>query len=145
MSEDMWKEKEEAMTILLTEDTYLRSSDLGYMYVDFAVDEEEVVMTCFSRCNVEWGMGFVIKRGFKRMHPQFNELVEKKIGKGFTASIDSITLRFHVNWALLISISSITVVIIVVLSVYLSTRSKKGDVKKLEKRGKVGAQESLLA
>ena len=135
MTEEAWEEKKELMTALLTEDTYLRASDLSYLYVDFTVEGEDTVMRCFSRCTVQKGMGPVIESGFEKMESQFSELVANKLGKEYTASIDSIKLRNYVNWVLVISLSCTAVVVIVALAVYLSTRAKKGGLKKLEKKG----------
>ena len=42
-------------------------------------------------------------------------------------------IRHHVNWALVISVSVVSVVVITLVAVYLSFRHKKGAVKHLQK------------
>ena len=138
MGKNTWEAKQEQMTILLTEETYLRARELSYLYVDFAIDGEDSVMTCFSRCTLEKGMGSVMKRTFRKMRSEFSDMVAAKFGEGFSGSIDSVKVYYHVNWALVISLSCVGVVVIVALSVYFYSHAKKRGVKRLLKRGEEG-------
>ena len=138
MGKNTWEAKQEQMTILLTEETYLRARELSYLYVDFAIDGEDSVMTCFSRCTLEKGMGSVMKRTFRKMRFDFSDMLAAKFGEGFSGSIDSVKVYYHVNWALVISLSCVGVVVIVALSVYFYSHAKKRGVKRLLKRGEEG-------
>ena len=63
-----------------------------------------------------------------------------KIGALYEASIDSVELHHYVNWALVISLSVVGVIVAVALLAYVTLRLKKrGGMKKLKKN-----QESLL-
>ena len=95
-------------------------------------------MTCFSRCTLEKGMGSVMKRTFRKMRSEFSDMVAAKFGEGFSGSIDSVKVYYHVNWALVISLSCVGVVVIVALSVYFYSHAKKRGVKRLLKRGEEG-------
>ena len=118
------------MTEMLAEETNMRGCDVSYMYEDYVAEGEVTVLRVFSRCVLERGMGAVIKRSMERLSPRFSELVSKWMGVECTASIDSVRVRHHVNWAVVISVS---VVVLDVIAVYLSFRNKKGDVKRLQK------------
>ena len=118
------------MTEKLAEETNMRGCDVSYMYEDYVAEGEVTVLRVFSRCVLERGMGAVIKRSMERLSPRFSELVSKWMGVECTASIDSVRVRHHVNWAVVISVS---VVVLDVIAVYLSFRNKKGDVKRLQK------------
>ena len=118
------------MTEMLAEETYMRGRDVSYLYEDYVVEGEVTVLRVFSRCVLERGMGAVIKRSMERLSPRFSELVSKWTEVECTASIDSVKVRHHVNWAVVISVS---VVVLDVIAVYLSFRNKKGDVKRLQK------------
>ena len=104
--------------------------DISYLYEDYAVDGEATVLTVHSRCLLVRGLSAVVKRELKKLEPRFSELVSKWMGVECTASIDSVKVRHHVNWAVVISVS---VVVLDVIAVYLSFRNKKGDVKRLQK------------
>ena len=114
------------MTEMLAEETYMRGRDVSYLYEDYVVEGEVTVLRVFSRCVLERGMGAVIKRSMERLSPRFSELVSKWTEVECTASIDSVKVRHHVNWA-------VVVVVVVVIAVYLSFRNKKGNVKRLQK------------
>ena len=118
------------MTEKLAEETNMRGCDVSYMYEDYVAEGEVTVLRVFSRCVLERDMGAVIKRSMERLSPRFSELVSKWMGVECTASIDSVRVRHHVNWAVVISVS---VVVLDVIAVYLSFRNKKGDVKRLQK------------
>ena len=118
------------MTEKLAEETNMRGCDVSYLYEDYVVEGEVTVLRVFSRCVLERDMGAVIKRSMERLSPRFSELVSKWMGVECTASIDSVRVRHHVNWAVVISVS---VVVLDVIAVYLSFRNKKGDVKRLQK------------
>ena len=113
------------MTEMLAEETNMRGRDVSYLYEDYVAEGEVTVLRVFSRCVLERDMGAVIKRSMERLSPRFSELVSKWMGVECTASIDSVKVRHHVNWAV--------VVVVVVIAVYLSFRNKKGNVKRLQK------------
>ena len=90
-------------------------------------------MTVFSRCDVDKAFGEVILRNFEKLKPRFNELVGKKMGDGFVANIESVVLRRYVNWAVVITVSIVSVIAVALLAVYFATRLKKGGLKVLSK------------
>ena len=114
------------MTEMLAEETNMRGCDVSYMYEDYVAEGEVTVLRVFSRCVLERDMGAVIKRSMERLSLRFSELVSKWMGVECTTSIDSVRVRHHVNWA-------VVVVVVVVIAVYLSFRNKKGNVKRLQK------------
>ena len=61
------------------------------------------MMTCFSRCNMEKGIGSVMRRTFKSMCSQFSDRVAAKFEEGFSGSMDSVRVYYHVNWTLVMS------------------------------------------
>ena len=107
--------------------------DISYLYEDYAVDGEATVLTVHSRCLLVRGLSAVVKRELKKLEPRFSELVSKWMGVECTASIGKVVIRHHVNWALVISVSVVSVVVITLVAVYLSFRYKKGVVKHLRK------------
>lgn len=133
MRESMWEEKSKELTALLVDSTYLRADDVNYLYADFSSDGETTVMTVFSRCDVDKAFGEVILRNFEKLKPRFNELVGKKMGNGFVANIESVVLRRYVNWAVVITVSIVSVIAVALLAVYFATRLKKGGLKVLSK------------
>ena len=78
----------------------------------------------------------MIKRSMERLSLRFSELVSKWMGVECTTSIDSVRVRHHVNWA-------VVVVVVVVIAVYLSFRNKKGDVKRLQKGNNVSTADNV--
>ena len=122
------------MTEMLAEETYMRGRDVSYLYEDYVVEGEVTVLRVFSRCVLERDMGAVIKRSMERLSPRFSELVSKWTEVECTASIDSVKVRHHVNWAV--------VVVVVVIAVYLSFRNKKGNVKRLQKGNNVSTADN---
>ena len=107
--------------------------DISYLYEDYEVEGEMSVLTVHSRCLLVRGLSAVVKRELKKLEPRFNELVSKWMGVECTASIGKVVIRHHVNWALVISVSVVSVVVITLVAVYLSFRYKKGAVKNLQK------------
>ena len=145
MTREAWQDGSR-MTEMLAEETYMRGRDVTYPYVDFAVDGETTVMTVFSRCVLEKGLGAVITRNLERLEPRFSELVSQWMKTECTAAIESVRVRHYVNWPVVISVSVVVVVVITLVAVYLSFRNKKGDVKHLKKgiNAKTDANASLL-
>ena len=135
MQEDAWPSAQDKLTQLLVEKSYLRADDISYLFTDFTSDGEEVVMTGFSRCEVDTTFGGVIQRNFKKLRPRFGALVEKKLGEAFkNATIDSVVLRRYVNWPLVIILSVIVLVVVVLVLIYFIARVRKGNVRKLARR-----------
>ena len=127
-----WKEGR-PMTEMLAEETPMAGRDISYLYEDYAVDGEATVLTVHSRCLLDRGLSAVVKRKLKKLEPRFSELVSKWMGVECTASIGKVIIRHHVNWALVITVSVVSVVVITLVAVYLSFRYKKGVVKHLRK------------
>ena len=127
-----WKEGR-PMTEMLAEETPMAGRDISYLYEDYAVDGEATVLTVHSRCLLYHGLSAVVKWRLQKLEPRFNELVSKWMGVECTASIGKVVIRHHVNWALVISVSVVSVVVITLVAVYLSFRYKKGVVKHLRK------------
>ena len=144
MGEDEWEKKASKMTEMIADETYLRGRDIAYMHADFVVDGEVTVMTCYSRCTVESGMGRALKRNLLKLAPRFGELVAKWMEKNCTASIDSATLYYHVNWMLVIITSLVIIAILTLLALYLVSRVKQGNVKRLIKKNTRNEQEITL-
>lgn len=135
MQEDAWPSAQDKLTQLLVEKSYLRADDISYLFTDFTSDGEEVVMTGFSRCEVDTTFGGVIQRNFKKLTPRFGALVEKKLGAAFkNATIDSVVLRRYVNWPLVIILAVIVLVVVVLVLIYFIARVRKGNVRKLARR-----------
>ena len=140
MSREAWKTKQQDIVNVLIETTYLHVSEIEFLYEDFSFDEEKTVMKGFARCTIDTLLGELIKRSFERLRPVFGEKVAAKIGTLYEASIDSVELHHYVNWALVISLSVVGVIVAVALLAYVTLRLKKrGGMKKLKKN-----QESLL-
>ncbi|KAK8832493.1 hypothetical protein WA577_002966 [Blastocystis sp. JDR] len=127
-----WKEGR-PMTEMLAEETPMAGRDISYLYEDYEVNGEATVLTVHSRCLLVRGLSAVVKRELKKLEPRFNELVSKWMGVECTASIGKVVIRHHVNWALVITVSVVSVVVITLITVYLSFRHKKGAVKNLQK------------
>ena len=127
-----WKEGR-PMTEMLAEETPMAGRDISYLYEDYEVDGEVTVLTVHSRCLLVRGLSVVVKRELKKLEPRFSELVSKWMGVECTASISKVVIRHHVNWALVITVSVVSVVVITLVAVYLSFRYKKGAVKHLQK------------
>ena len=127
-----WKEGR-PMTEMLAEETPMAGRDISYLYEDYEVDGEATVLTVHSRCLLYHGLSAVVKWRLQKLEPRFNELVSKWMGVKCTASIGKVVIRHHVNWALVISVSVVSVVVITLVAVYLSFRYKKGVVKHLRK------------
>ena len=145
MTKAMWeKNMKTALVTLLTENTYLRTGDIAFLYVDFVVEGENTVLKGLSRCTIRKLMGKVIRMDLEEIAPSFSELVTKNMGAGLSGSIDEVTLREYVNWFLVILLSVIAVILIVLLAAYFATRTKKGDLKRLSKRAGDIQQQSLL-
>lgn len=85
------------------------------------------------RCTVMSLMGRVIEYNLDDITPKFAELVAAKLGEGYGGSIDKVTLRPYVNWAMVI-ILSVVVVVVAAIGVYIYVRNKSGSVKSLHKR-----------
>ena len=132
ITREAWKEGR-PMTEMLAEETPMAGRDISYLYEDYAVDGEATVLTVHSRCLLDRGLSAVVKRKLKKLEPRFNELVSKWMGVECTASIGKVIIRHHVNWALVITVSVVSVVVITLVAVYLSFRHKKGAVKHLQK------------
>ena len=132
ITREAWKEGR-PMTEMLAEETPMAGRDISYLYEDYAVDGEATVLTVHSRCLLDRGLSAVVKRKLKKLEPRFSELVSKWMGVECTASIGKVVIRHHVNWALVISVSVVSVVVITLVAVYLSFRYKKGVVKHLRK------------
>ena len=132
ITREAWKEGR-PMTEMLAEETPMAGRDISYLYEDYAVDGEATVLTVHSRCLLDRGLSAVVKRKLKKLEPRFSELVSKWMGVECTASIGKVIIRHHVNWALVITVSVVSVVVITLVAVYLSFRHKKGAVKHLQK------------
>ena len=87
---------------LLVEKTYLRAEDVSLLYTDFVVDGEKMTVKVFARCTVMSLMGRAIEYNLDSLAPKFAELVAAKLGEGYGGSIDKVTLRPYVNWAMVI-------------------------------------------
>lgn len=79
---------------------YLKAETVQYLYEDFWADGETTVMKGFSRCCVKSVYGEALEYDFHEMMARFGEVVGKM--GAFSGSIDKVTLRRHVNWALMI-------------------------------------------
>ena len=132
ITREAWQEGR-PMTEMLAEETPMAGRDISYLYEDYAVDGEATVLTVHSRCLLVRGLSAVVKRELKKLEPRFSELVSKWMGVECTASIGKVIIRHHVNWALVITVSVVSVVVITLVAVYLSFRHKKGAVKHLQK------------
>ncbi|KAK8825250.1 hypothetical protein WA556_006537 [Blastocystis sp. ATCC 50177/Nand II] len=132
ITREAWQEGR-PMTEMLAEETPMAGRDISYLYEDYEVDGEATVLTVHSRCLLVRGLSAVVKRELKKLEPRFSELVSKWMGVECTASISKVVIRHHVNWALVISVSVVSVVVITLVAVYLSFRHKKGAVKNLQK------------
>ena len=132
ITREVWKEGR-PMTEMLAEETPMAGRDISYLYEDYTVDGEATVLTVHSRCLLDRGLSAVVKRKLKKLEPRFSELVSKWMGVECTASIGKVIIRHHVNWALVITVSVVSVVVITLVAVYLSFRHKKGAVKHLQK------------
>ena len=143
MSKEAWETKQNDLTTVLIENTYLRVADVQYLYADFSYEKERTKMTVFSRCTIDTLLGELIKRNFERLVPRFNAIVARKMGSQYESSIDSVVLHRYVNWTLVITISCAVVVILVVLVVYFVLRVKNSRVRRLKKSGAI-EQQSLL-
>ena len=86
------------------------------------------------RCTVMSLMGRVIEYNLDDITPKFAELVAAKLGEGYSGSIDKVTLRAYVNWAMVIILSVVVVVVMAAIGVYIYARNKSGSVKSLHKR-----------
>ena len=141
---NVWKA--DRMTEMLEEETYMRGRDITYPYMDYTMDGEMTVLTVFSRCLLKEGLGRVIKRDLEDIEPRFNELLTKWMETECTGTIESVKLRHYVNWALVIIVSVVCVLVITAVAVYLTFRQRKGDVKHLQKEvnSSSGDKESLL-
>ena len=144
LTRNVWKA--ERMTEMLAEETYMRGRDISYLYVEYAVDGEMTVMTVFSRCLLKRGLGAVIKRDFEEIAPRFSELLTKWMETECTATIESVKVRHYVNWAMVIIVSVVCVLVIAAVAMYLTFRRRKGDVKHLQKEinSGTGDKASLL-
>ena len=132
ITREAWQEGR-PMTEMLAEETPMAGRDISYLYEDYTVDGEATVLTVHSRCLLDRGLSAVVKRKLKKLEPRFSELVSKWMGVECTASIGKVIIRHHVNWALVITVSVVSVVVITLVAVYLSFRHKKGAVKNLQK------------
>lgn len=144
IAEAAWEKKKAALVTLLTENTYLRTGDIAFLYVDFVVEGENTVLKGFSRCTIRKLMGEVIRMDLEEIAPRFSELVTKNMGAEYSGSIDEVTLHEYVNWFLVILFSVIAVILIALLAVYFASRAKKGDLKRLAKRTGDIQEQSLL-
>ena len=137
-----WKDGR-PMTEMLAEETPMAGRDISYLYEDDTVDGDTTVLTVYSRCLLDRGLSAVVKRRLRKLVPRFSELVSQYYGVECTASIGKITIRHHINWALVITVSVVSVILIVAISVYLSFRNKKGEVKHLRKANNLSESENV--
>ena len=135
VTRSMWEKKaREAFIAMLTENTYLRTGDVSFLYMDNVMDGKKSVLKVFARCTVMSLMGRVIEYNLDDITPKFAELVAAKLGEGYGGSIDKVTLRPYVNWAMVIILSVVVVVVAAAIAVYFYARNKSGSVKSLHKR-----------
>lgn len=135
VTRSVWEEKaRDAFIAMLTENTYLRTGDVSFLYMDNVMDGKKTVLKVFARCTVMSLMGKVIEYNLDDITPKFAELVAAKLGAGYGGSIDKVTLRPYVNWAMVIIVSVVVVVVAAAIALYLYARNKSGIVKSLHKR-----------
>lgn len=141
MTEEEWGGRKSELAALLAESMYLKAETVQYLYEDFWADGETTVMKGFSRCCVKSVYGEALEYDFHEMMARFGEVVGKM--GAFSGSIDKVTLRRHVNWALVISVSVLTVIVVLLAAVYFTSRARKGNMKRLLRKGS-GEHASLL-
>ena len=135
VTRSVWEEKaRDAFIAMLTENTYLRTGDVSFLYMDNVMDGKKTVLKVFARCTVMSLMGKVIEYNLDDITPKFAELVAAKLGAGYGGSIDKVTLRPYVNWAMVIIVSVVVVVVTAAIGGYIYVRNKSGSVKSLHKR-----------
>ncbi|OAO16220.1 hypothetical protein AV274_2045 [Blastocystis sp. ATCC 50177/Nand II] len=141
MTEEEWGGRKSELAALLAESMYLKAETVQYLYEDFWADGETTVMKGFSRCCVKSVYGEALEYDFHEMMARFGEVVGKM--GAYSGSIDKVTLRRHVNWALVISVSVLTIIVVLLAAVYFASRARKGNKKRLLRKGS-GEHVSLL-
>lgn len=141
MTEEEWGGRKSELAALLAESMYLKAETVQYLYEDFWADGETTVMKGFSRCCVKSVYGEALEYDFHEMMARFGEVVGKM--GAYSGSIDKVTLRRHVNWALVISVSVLTIIVVLLAAVNFASRARKGNMKRLLRKGS-GEHVSLL-
>lgn len=133
LPEAQWEQQQKALTELLVKNTYLRAVNVKYLYGDWGIEGQSTVMKMTCRCTVDTLFGELIQRDLKRLAPVFEETVKEEVGRSLESSIQSIRLRHHVNWPVVISVTVVVVVVSTMGVSYYALRMKKGSVRKLRK------------
>lgn len=143
LPETQWEQQQKALTELLVKNTYLRAVNVKYLYGDWGIEGQSTVMKMTCRCTVDTLFGELIQRDLKRLAPVFEETVKEEVGRSLESSIQSIRLRHHVNWPVVIGVTVVVVVVSTVGVLYYALRMKKGSVRKLRKEGNWSSEKLL--
>ena len=121
-----WERRQKQLTEMLVENTYLREKNIRFLYQEWNTEQEKTAVTVTVRCTMDTLFGELIQRDLKRLAPVFDETVKEAVSTAFQARIESVRIRHHVNWAAVITVTVVVVLLSSVGFVYYTLRTKKG-------------------